>query len=230
VLVRPNPPLPQLDPTTDHQQDLSQTGGGHCLVCRKPLQRSSTGRTKKFCSDRHRKAWNRLRASFVPPTHSRVSECRETPKILQRFQQGGAVIKGIDRRPMTDAEKAAVRLFCDGVDKEALARANRLNAQYWREHFGVEQAWIEGQRLAATAEQKEIEANGYFTEPEWREFESPDACKRYHGKSYVTRFRQTTGPIKPVESIKQPVAKITIDWGDLAIPDFLKRPPTEPAS
>jgi hypothetical protein len=57
------------------------------------------------------------------------------------------------------------------------------------------------------AEETEIEANGYFTEPEWKEIISPDGVK-----CFVTRFRE---PSKPITAPPIP--------DDLSIPDFLRR-------
>jgi hypothetical protein len=63
------------------------------------------------------------------------------------------------------------------------------------------------------AEEAEFEANGYFTEPEWREVISPDGVH-----CLVTRFHPT--PTKKPITVA-PVA----DWlpGDLTIPAFLRR-------
>jgi hypothetical protein len=70
--------------------------------------------------------------------------------------------------------------------------------------------------------QAEIEANGYFTEPQWREFISPDAFERYHGKSWVTCFkRSAASPPMPT-----PAQYLIPD--DLSIPDFLRRPLPQP--
>jgi hypothetical protein len=79
---------------------------------------------------------------------------------------------------------------------------------------------IEAKNKAAlkAASEAEIEANGYFTDPEWREFVSPDACDLYHGKSYVTRFRDAAAPRKLV---MPPIPD------DLSIPDFLRRTPPQ---
>ena len=63
------------------------------------------------------------------------------------------------------------------------------------------------------AEEGEIEANGYFTEPEWREAISPGGVH-----CLVTRFHPA--PIKKPITV-EPVA----DWlpDDLTIPAFLRR-------
>jgi hypothetical protein len=68
--------------------------------------------------------------------------------------------------------------------------------------------------LKAGVEEAEIEANGYFTEPEWHEYVSPDACEKYHGRSWVTRFHSAA---KPTQSAVLPIPK------DLSIPAFLER-------
>jgi hypothetical protein len=59
------------------------------------------------------------------------------------------------------------------------------------------------------AEDAEIEANGYFTDPEWREVISPDGVL-----CYVTRFRPAT-TVKSERHIPD----------DLSIPPFLDRRP-----
>jgi hypothetical protein len=75
---------------------------------------------------------------------------------------------------------------------------------------------IEAKNRAAleAAEKAEIEANGYFSEPEWQEYVSPDACELYHGRSYVTRFRDANFVT---------VTKLPPIPDDLSIPDFLLR-------
>jgi hypothetical protein len=80
----------------------------------------------------------------------------------------------------------------------------------------VEVLRIEAKNKAAlrAAEEVEIQANGYFTDPKWREFVSPDACERYHGKSYVTRFRE--------QAKSQPMTLPPIP-AHLSIPAFLDR-------
>jgi hypothetical protein len=115
----------------DLRQDHLQTL--HCLNCRKTFQRPPAGRPPKFCSARCRKAWSRLQAGFVTLPARAVSKCHETQKILEQFQQAGRAKIGVDGRPRTAAERTAIRLFCDGVAKEAVAAANRTNARYWRE-------------------------------------------------------------------------------------------------
>lgn len=73
---------------------------------------------------------------------------------------------------------------------------------------------IEAKNRAAlkAAEEAEIEANGNFTEPDWREVISPDGVR-----CFVTRFR-------PPPEVKTPVALPPIPE-DLSIPPFLDRRP-----
>jgi hypothetical protein len=75
---------------------------------------------------------------------------------------------------------------------------------------------IEAKNRAAlkAGEEAEIEANGYFTESEWHEYVSPDASEKYHGRSWVTRFRSVA---KPTPSAVLPIPE------DLSIPAFLQR-------
>jgi hypothetical protein len=67
----------------------------------------------------------------------------------------------------------------------------------------------------ATPEQAEIEANGYFTDPEWREVISPDGVRFLSAPSacLVTRFRAAA----VTEQIRPPMPE------DLSIPAFLRR-------
>ena len=60
------------------------------------------------------------------------------------------------------------------------------------------------------AEQAEIETNGYFTDPDWREAISPDGVR-----CFVARIHDTAAPppVKATPSIPD----------DLSIPDFLLR-------
>jgi hypothetical protein len=88
--------------------------------------------------------------------------------------------------------------------REAVEAANQLNARYWRE------------AKPSAAEQAEIAANGDFTEPEWHEYVSPDACEKYHGRSWVTRFR-SAADVLPTSN-----PDLTIPE-DLSIPTFLRR-------
>jgi hypothetical protein len=77
---------------------------------------------------------------------------------------------------------------------------------------GGEYRRIEDKNKAAlkAAEQAEIKANGYFTEPEWREVTSPDGVK-----CFVTRFRRD----KPKQRHATPLPIPD----DLTILDFLDR-------
>jgi hypothetical protein len=47
-----------------------------------------------------------------------------------------------------------------------------------------EQTEAKNRAAFKAAEQAEIEANGYFTEPDWREFISPDVTPLYHGRAW----------------------------------------------
>jgi hypothetical protein len=69
------------------------------------------------------------------------------------------------------------------------------------------------------AEQAEIEANGEFTEPEWREVISPDGIR-----CFVTRFRDGGAPLSPLpadDTVKRS------DWRPCSpsVAVFLKREP-----
>jgi hypothetical protein len=79
---------------------------------------------------------------------------------------------------------------------------------------------IEAKNRAAlkAAEQAEIEANGEFTEPGWREVISPDGIR-----CFVTRFSDVLiAPEIDAERVKALIEQIP---DDLNIPDFLKRDP-----
>jgi hypothetical protein len=93
---------------------------------------------------------------------------------------------------------------------------------------GGEYERLEAKNCAAlkAAEQAEIEANGEFTEPEWREVISPDGIR-----CFVTRFRDGRAPLAPLpadDTVKrsdQPHSPIVPIADDVSIPDFLKREP-----
>jgi hypothetical protein len=76
---------------------------------------------------------------------------------------------------------------------------------------------IEAKNRAAlkAAEQAEIEAGGYFTNPEWREVISPDSVK-----CFVTRFAT------PQKQPRKQASPLIPD--DLSIPNFLRRPLVQP--
>jgi hypothetical protein len=57
-------------------------------------------------------------------------------------------------------------------------------------------------------EEAEIEANGYFTEPDWKEVISPDGVK-----CFVTRFRDPAPAQHCIVQLSD----------DLSIPKFLRR-------
>jgi hypothetical protein len=95
---------------------------------------------------------------------------------------------------------------------------------------GGEYERLEAKKRAAlkAAEQAEIEANGEFTEPEWRQVISPDGIR-----CFVTRFRDGGAPLSPLpgdDTVKRsdgkPCAPSVPIADDLSIPDFLKREPT----
>jgi hypothetical protein len=86
----------------------------------------------------------------------------------------------------------------DGGSYERIAAQNR---KALRAHF------------AKPAEEAEIEADGYFTDPEWHEVISPDGVL-----SYVTCFQP---PVKNVSGSQRHVPD------DLSIPPFLDRRPEQ---
>jgi hypothetical protein len=65
------------------------------------------------------------------------------------------------------------------------------------------------------AEQAEIEANGYFTDPDWREVPSPNGVT-----CFVTRFRAATAPKAEIAAPDIP--------DDLTIPLLDQRVEPEP--
>jgi hypothetical protein len=161
---------------------------GQCRQCGKLLKKRQTGRVRLFCSARCRKAHSRFPAGFVTPGGGSAGMSRNS-KISPTKS---ATSKG-QNRDRASQLTLAQQLFCDSVGREAIAASNRQNARFWRE--------------AAAKADAGIEANGYLTEPEWREAISPDGVK-----CYVTRFRQsmTSGSRTDIPD-------------DLSIPVFLKR-------
>jgi hypothetical protein len=76
---------------------------------------------------------------------------------------------------------------------------------------GGEYERVEAKNRAAliAADEAAIEANGYFTDPDWRAVVSPDGVK-----CFVTSF---AAPARRALALPQPLT------ADLSIPDFLKR-------
>jgi hypothetical protein len=74
------------------------------------------------------------------------------------------------------------------------------------------------------AAQAEIEANGYFTEPDWKEVISPDGVR-----CWVTRWRAATPPVSsPAAAAVAPLCASIPN--DLEIPQFLRRSGSEGAT
>jgi hypothetical protein len=136
---------------------------------------------------------------------------KETPAAQALF----GAIQGPARRIVAGPPLTPNQLHCatvpDGSDYQ------------WK---GGEYERLEAKNRAAlkAAEQAEIEANGEFTEPEWREVISPDGIR-----CFVTRFRDGGAPLSPLPTNDTPLQS---DWRacspivpHLSIPDFLKREP-----
>jgi hypothetical protein len=68
----------------------------------------------------------------------------------------------------------------------------------------------ENRRALKQAEEAEIEANGYFTDPDWKEVTSPDGVR-----CFVTRFREQKQRPGNIPAAPLPA--------DLSIPEFLLR-------
>ena len=160
-----------------------------CLVCEGPLKR--TREDQKVCRKaRCRSAWRARR--YIAPQAGKLAP--ETPDFISpKGRDRARVWVQIAGPPLTSSQ-----LHCATIPDGPSGT--------WA---GGEYRRIEAKNRAAlrAAEQAEIEANGYFTTPEWREAVSPDGVR-----SCITRFRPPVGP------------NVSASTGDdLGIPPFLRR-------
>jgi hypothetical protein len=172
-----------------------------CLVCEDPIQLPRKG-VRLFCKKaRCRNAWRAKIAlgRYGIPIAKRTAKNADEmgTKTDAQSDRAWRIIAG----PQLTPNQFAAATIPDGPEcKWADGEYERIEAKNraaLREHF-------------VAAEQAEIEANGYFTEPDWQEVISPDGVK-----CFVTRFR--------VQALPTPHATLPPIPDDLSIPDFLRR-------
>jgi len=196
-----------------------------CRVCESPLEakyrklkpKNDGGRTKFVRVD------NSSSTCGLADCKRRWRQKDGTGRFSAPKQASG--YQGSQKSNLPKETPAAQALFCAiRTTKWRLIAGLSLTLNQF--HFaavpdGGEHQRIEAKNRAAlkAAEQAEIEANGEFTEPEWREVISPDGVR-----CFVTQFRNARALERPTESLPIP--------DDLSIPDFLKREPVarEPAA
>lgn len=145
-----------------------------CLVCERPIERKA-GNQKVCRKAKCRCAWN-ARSGFgrYISTHS-----SSNAKLIAEvpIKSGAAEpLKPGRQLVIVAGELIPTQFHCatvpDGGEYERIEAKNR--------------ALLKAAKRAA--EEAEIEANGYFTDPEWREVISPDGVK-----CFVTTFRDGVG-------------------------------------
>jgi hypothetical protein len=183
-----------------------------CIVCERPFKRRQEN--QRVC--RKPRCRNAFKAGLVQSRYLASSSAKLASKTLD-FIGSKVALKG-DRpwRIVAGPPLTPNQLHCatvsDGSDCQ------------WR---GGDYERLEAKNRTAlkAAEQAEIEANGEFTEPEWREVISPDGIR-----CFVTRFRDGGAPLSPLpadDTVKRsdwkPCSPSVPVADDLSIPDFLKR-------
>jgi hypothetical protein len=142
-------------------------------------------------------------------------------KTIQNGRSDGTPLKTSIKPGLPEADKLgrAWRTVAGAISPEAFhcaAVPDGTGTQWKRgsfEHIEAANRAALKAHFAKLGDVAEIEANGTFTDPEWREFVSPDGVR-----CLVTRFHPA--PIKKPITV-EPVA----DWlpDDLTIPAFLRR-------
>jgi hypothetical protein len=164
-----------------------------CLVCEGQLGRKNE--TQKVC--RKSKCRSTFRRGFDGGRYHVPSAVSSASKTLD----------SIDSKPAPKADRPWFIVAGPPMTPLQLHRAALPNDEYRR---------IEAKNRAAlkAAEQAEIEANGYFTEPDWREVVSRDGVR-----CFVTRI---------APSQKRPQQALPPIPDDLSTPTFLRRPLMQP--
>ena len=172
-----------------------------CLVCEGPIERSRDD--QKICRKaKCRSAW-RARTGFgryIAPSAAKLPSKKP-------------VNKGPKAAPKRDPRSISWLVVAgppEGISANAFHCAtlpDGPNCQ-WK---GGEFERVEAKNRAAlkAAGEAAIEANGYFTDPDWREVVSPDGVK-----GFVTSF---VAPARRARALPHPLT------ADLSIPEFLRR-------
>ena len=158
-----------------------------CLVCERPMERKNE--RQKACGSRRCRA--ALRAGY----------------------RGSGYVIGPPKKPENKGPNGLPSSPRPWVQIAGPALTpNQLHCATIPDGPSGEYRRIEAKNRAAlkAAEQAEIETNGYFTTPAWREVISPDGVR-----CYVTRFRPQEQPSDRTQRVPPPA--------DLSIPPFLHR-------
>ena len=163
------------------EEPIKQPGRGVRLVCKKPKCRS---------------AWQRKDGMGRYADDAKATQ--EVP-ANQSVLRGSKPVDPADRswRQIAGPPLTPSQFHCATLGGSAMDEVKRIEAKT--------------RTAMEAAEQAEVEANGYFTEPDWQEAESPDGVR-----CYVTRSR-------PVTATKAQIAAASAIPDDLSIPAFLDR-------
>jgi hypothetical protein len=168
-----------------------------CLVCEREMPRNSGSQRTCYRAD-CKTAWRQktVVSHFLGPSSTPVELIPETP-----IKHGVSKADKCGRTWQVIAGEISPNTFhCAAVSDGPNCR--------WK---GGEYERVEAKNRAAliAADEAAIEANGYFTDPDWRAVVSPDGVK-----CFVTSF---AAPARRALALPQPLT------ADLSIPDFLKR-------
>ena len=144
-----------------------------CLVCERDMPRNSESQRTCFRA-KCKTTWQQktIQSRFVGDSSLPVSTPLENPiksgiKSADKYGRRWVIIAGT-------------------ISPNALRCATVPDGPGCRWEGGsFERIEAENRRTLAKAEQAEIEANGYFTEPDWKEVISPDGVR-----CFATRFRE----------------------------------------
>jgi hypothetical protein len=165
-----------------------------CLVCEGPIERTTHNR--KICEKAKCRSVLAAGQGFgrYYATSAKPSQASQNLEPTQETVAAEAVARPwriIAGPPLTPSQ-----FHCATLPGTAMDDALRIEAK--------------NRAALEAAERAEIEANGYFTDPDWREVISPDGVK-----CFVTRFRDAVAPA-PTKA-PPPISD------DLSIPPFLDR-------
>ena len=169
-----------------------------CLVCEGPIERNRDD--QKICRKaKCRSAW-RARTGFgryIAPSAAKLPSKKP-------------VNKGPKAAPKRDPRSISRRVVTEGISANAFHCAtlpDGPNCQWKGGEF--ERVKAKNRAALKAAGEAAIEANGYFTDPGWREVVSPDGVK-----GFVTSF---VAPARRARALPHPL------MAGLSIPEFLSR-------
>ena len=171
-----------------------------CLVCEGPMERKTEKR--QICN----KA--KCRNAF------RDKSCLGRYVTSRRAKSSAKNVDFIDLKQALGTRLAKWRVLAGEISENALHCATVPDGEIvdhvptW-EGGSFERIEAENRRALKKAEEAEIEANGYFTDPDWGEVVSADGVK-----GFVTSF---VAPARRARALPHPLT------ADLSIPEFLSR-------